>query len=104
MDRTTVERQKLIEEVSALPSEALAELASFLHYLHYKSIQEKLPAISAVDVSATIDKLNDIDQSQTGLREKSGILVFETEPLGNIDFNALIEQSRDEYAWEQSGL
>jgi hypothetical protein len=39
MERTAVDRQKLIETVSALPDEALLELASFLDYLHYKSVQ-----------------------------------------------------------------
>ncbi|NCJ06532.1 hypothetical protein GS597_08425 [Synechococcales cyanobacterium C] len=34
---STVERQRLLETVSALPEEALAELASFLDYLRYKS-------------------------------------------------------------------
>jgi hypothetical protein len=39
--------------------------------------------------------------SQTGLKEKEGILVFETESLDRIDFNALIAQSRQERDWEQ---
>ncbi|PSB09446.1 hypothetical protein C7B76_25290 [filamentous cyanobacterium CCP2] len=39
--------------------------------------------------------------AQTGLRDKEGILVFETESLDHIDFNALIAQSREERAWEQ---
>jgi hypothetical protein len=42
--------------------------------------------------------------SQIGLREKEGILVFETESLAHIDFNALIAQSREERAWEQIEL
>jgi hypothetical protein len=42
--------------------------------------------------------------SQTGLKDKEGILVFETESLDAIDFNALIAQSREERAWEQMGL
>lgn len=33
---------------------------------------------------------------QSGLQEKEGILIFETEPLDHIDFNALIAQSREE--------
>ena len=41
------------------------------------------------------------NQSELGLREKDGILIFETEPLHNIDFTALIEQSRDERTVEQ---
>jgi hypothetical protein len=37
---------------------------------------------------------------QTGLREKDGILVFDTDPLDHVDFNALIAQSREEYGLE----
>lgn len=36
--------------------------------------------------------------SQTGLRDQEGVLVFETESLDHIDFNALIAQSREELA------
>jgi Protein of unknown function (DUF2281) len=39
MDRSTIERQQLLETVSTLPEEVLAELASFLDYLRYKSSQ-----------------------------------------------------------------
>jgi hypothetical protein len=39
MNTPLAERQKLIEAVSALPDEALAELASFVDYLRYKSAQ-----------------------------------------------------------------
>jgi len=41
---------------------------------------------------------------QTGLRQKEGVLVFETESLDHIDFNALIAQIREERDWEQMGL
>ncbi|MBO3459102.1 MAG: hypothetical protein KME33_05785 [Aetokthonos hydrillicola CCALA 1050] len=40
MDRSTIERQQLLEAVNALPDEALWELASFLDYLRYKSAQQ----------------------------------------------------------------
>jgi hypothetical protein len=40
----------------------------------------------------------------TGLREKDGILVFDTESLEHIDFNTLIAQSREERSLEQMGL
>jgi hypothetical protein len=43
MDGTAVERQKLIETVSALPDDALLELASFLDYLSCKSFQQRTP-------------------------------------------------------------
>lgn len=41
MDGVMAERQQLIEAVSALPDEALLELASFLDYLRYKSTQQR---------------------------------------------------------------
>ncbi|BAS57328.1 hypothetical protein NIES2135_33150 [Leptolyngbya boryana NIES-2135] len=40
--------------------------------------------------------------SQTGLREKEGMLVFDTAPLDHIDFNALIAQSFEEADSEQT--
>lgn len=39
-----------------------------------------------------------VSTSQTGLIEQDGILVFNTESLDGIDFNALIAQSREERA------
>lgn len=41
MNKTTVERQKLVEAVNTLPNEVLPELASFLDYLRYKSTQQR---------------------------------------------------------------
>jgi hypothetical protein len=41
MDTSLVERQKLIEAISTLPDEALAELGSFVDYLRYKSAQSQ---------------------------------------------------------------
>ncbi|QYO64937.1 hypothetical protein [Leptolyngbya sp. 7M] len=40
-------------------------------------------------------------ETKLGLRDKEGILVFETEPLDHIDFNALIAQAREERVSEQ---
>ena len=40
MERLPIERQKLLERISSLPSEALPELANFLDYLCYKSSQK----------------------------------------------------------------
>jgi hypothetical protein len=36
MNKSTTERQQLLEAVNALPDEALVELANFLDYLRYK--------------------------------------------------------------------
>ena len=62
-------------------------------------------------VQTLIEKINSfkhrdltVSTSQTGLREQDGILVFDTEALDHVDFNALIAQSREERALEQSGL
>lgn len=41
MSKTTVERQNLIEAVNALPDDVLFELASFVDYLRYKTIQQQ---------------------------------------------------------------
>ncbi|WP_009630281.1 hypothetical protein [Synechocystis sp. PCC 7509] len=43
------------------------------------------------------------NSADSHLREKEGILVFDTQSLERIDFNQLIEQSR-ERDWEQLGL
>ncbi len=42
--------------------------------------------------------------SATRLRDKEGILVFDTESLEHIDFNHLIDQSREDRDFEQMGL
>jgi hypothetical protein len=51
-----------------------------------QTLTEKIGSLQPVVISPT---------SQTGIREKEGILVFETESLDQIDFNALIAQSRE---------
>jgi hypothetical protein len=38
------------------------------------------------------------------LREKDGILVFDTDSLDHIDFDLLIQQSREDRSQEQLGL
>jgi hypothetical protein len=62
-------------------------------------------------IQTLIEKINDLKHydltvtaSPTGLREQDGILVFDTEALDHIDFNALIAQSREERTLEQSGF
>lgn len=57
-----------------------------------QTLTEKISSLQpSISISST---------SQVGLQEKEGILVFETEPLDHVDFNALIAQSREELAWE----
>jgi len=43
MTKTTVERQHLIEVINTLPDEVLIEIASFLEYLRYKTVQHQNP-------------------------------------------------------------
>jgi Protein of unknown function (DUF2281) len=41
MAKTTIERQNLIEAVNTLPDDVLIELASFVEYLRYKTVQRQ---------------------------------------------------------------
>lgn len=61
-----------------------------------QTLAEKISSLKQPDLT--------ISTAQTGLREQDGILVFDTEALDHIDFNALIAQSREERASEQTGL
>lgn len=68
---------------------------------------EATAALSSKEVAITLAE--EISNSQsflsppellgTGLREKEGILVFETEALDHVDFGFLISQSREEASW-----
>lgn len=60
MDRTTVERDKLIDVVNTLPDEALLELANFLDYLRYKSVQRKEPNNNADSNNESNDLVNQV--------------------------------------------
>jgi hypothetical protein len=62
-------------------------------------------------VQTLIEKISSCQQpvlsnsdTQSGLREKDDVLVFDTESLDHIDFNALISQSREERELEQIDL
>lgn len=46
----------------------------------------------------SLQSLSNPSAPQVGLREKEGVLVFETESLDHIDFNTLIAQSREDRA------
>ena len=41
MSKLTIERKNLITSVNSLPDEVLSELANFLEYLHYKTLQNQ---------------------------------------------------------------
>ncbi len=68
MAKTTVERQNLIEAVNALPDEVLIELASFVDYLRYKTIQQQstdLPQQNFLMTIAGLGKSGKPDISDT---------------------------------------
>ena len=68
MAKTTVERQNLIEAVNALPDEVLIELASFVDYLRYKTIQQQstdLPQKNFLMAIAGLGKSGQADISDT---------------------------------------
>lgn len=80
MDGTTVERQKLIEAVSTLPDEALLELASFLDYLRYKSVQRREPNNNTPNFLLAIAGLGNSGQQDVSERDEE-ILGNEIDPL-----------------------
>ncbi|MBW4620725.1 MAG: hypothetical protein KME17_15395 [Cyanosarcina radialis HA8281-LM2] len=80
MDGTTVERQKLIEAVSNLPDEALLELANFLDYLRYKSVQRRKPNNNATSFLLAVAGLGNSGQPDVSERDEE-ILSHEIEPI-----------------------
>lgn len=61
-----------------------------------QTLVEKISSLQSSDLTPSTDP--------TGLREQEGILVFDTESLDHLDFNALIAQSREERVLEQMDL
>jgi hypothetical protein len=80
MERTTVERQKLIEAVSTLPDEVLFELASFLDYLSHKSLQRRTPTSNAANFLFAVAGLGSSGQSDISERDEE-ILRNEIDPV-----------------------
>ncbi len=80
MDRTTLERQKLIEAINALPDEALPELASFLNYIRYKSGQLKKPDNNASSFLLAVTGLGNSEQYDVSERDEE-ILRNEIDPI-----------------------
>jgi hypothetical protein len=66
-----------------------------------QTLMEKINLIKNQDT----DRLNrpNVYPAESRLQEKDGLLVFETESLSHIDFNQLLEESR-ERDWEHLGL
>jgi hypothetical protein len=80
MDETTLERQKLIEAVSILPDEALLELASFLEYLRYKSVQRREPNNNSASFLLAIAGSGNSGQQDVSERDEE-ILGNEIDPI-----------------------
>jgi hypothetical protein len=80
MNGTTVERQKLIEAVSTLPDEALLELASFLDYLRYKSVQRREPNKNAASFLFAVAGIGNSGQQDVSERDEE-ILRNEIDPV-----------------------
>lgn len=80
MDRTTVERQKLIEAMVALPDEVLLELASFLDYLRYKSVQKRDFSHNAHNFLIAVAGLGNSGQPDISERDEE-ILRNEIDPI-----------------------
>lgn len=80
MDRTTVERQKLLEAVNALPDEALLELASFLDYLRYKAVQRREVSYKPASFLVAVAGLGNSGQQDVSERDEE-ILRDEIDPV-----------------------
>ncbi|NES94003.1 MAG: hypothetical protein F6K32_02010 [Desertifilum sp. SIO1I2] len=80
MDRTTGERQQLLEEVNALPDEALLELASFLDYLRYKAAQRRETSSKPASFLVAITGLGNSGQQDVSERDEE-ILHNEIDPV-----------------------
>ncbi len=62
MNSSMTERQQLIEAVNNLPDEVLFELASFLDYLHYKTLQHRDISSSQSNFLISVTGLGDSEQ------------------------------------------
>lgn len=80
MDISTVERQKLLETVRDLPEEVLAELASFLDYLRYKSAQSRELDNHSASFLAAVAGLGNSGQPDVSERDEE-ILHNEIDPI-----------------------
>lgn len=70
MSKTTVERQNLIEAVNALPDEFLIELANFIDYLQYKTVQHQRTNTPPQNFLLAIASLGKSGQPDTSDRDE----------------------------------
>lgn len=71
-----------------------------------QSVTEKINALKtqvSLSVTLSADTAMRVDSVESRLRDQDGILVFDTEPLEQVDFDWLLEQSRGR-SWEELGL
>ena len=80
MDRSTVERQQILEAISDLPDEALVELASFLDYLRYKSTQRREISNNPASFLVAVAGLGNSGQLDVSERDEE-ILRNEIDPV-----------------------
>lgn len=80
MAKSIIERQQLHEAVDNLPDVALAELASFLDYLRYKSRHQQEPTTDSSSFLLAIAGLGDSGQ-QNGSERDEEILQNEIDPV-----------------------
>jgi hypothetical protein len=80
MDRSSVERQQILEAVSTLPEEALVELASFLEYLRYKSTQRRDSKNHSANFLVSVAGLGNSGQPDVSERDEE-ILRNEIDPV-----------------------
>ena len=85
MNRPTIERQQLIEAVSNLPDDVLFELASFLDYLCYKTLQRRNINSSQSNFLVSVTGLGNSEQQDISERDEE-ILRTETDPLHGWNF------------------
>jgi hypothetical protein len=85
MDRSTIERQQLLEAVNSLPEDALVELASFLDYLHYKSSYQTELITDASSFLLAIAGLGNSGQQDISEQDEE-ILRHEIDPVSGWNF------------------
>ncbi len=79
--------QKEIEQIAALQGISPEQFILQTLMEKIKTLKQQLPTPSGAKSLAS--------PAQSHLREQDGILVFDTQSLAHIDFNQLIEQSRE---------
>ncbi len=80
MNRSSIQRQQLLEAVSTLPDEVLLELASFLDYLRYESAQQQESNNQSASFLVAVAGLGNSGQQNISERDEE-ILRNEIDPV-----------------------